>query len=120
MLDNVYFLSCFIDFDSTCTAPLYRVCVRWGSKAPSPLNAGSHTSECYGVLREGFGSKKLKICITYFLNGPVIENSDDLHEITVPSSTVLSKAALLSCARVTCDIYAKFVLLLLSNVEVQK
>ena len=36
------------------------------------------------------------------------------------NSTVLSKAALLSCARFTCDIYAKYFLLLLNNIEVQK
>ena len=35
-------------------------------------------------------------------------------------STVLPKAALLSCARFTCDIYAKYFLLLLNNIEVQK
>ena len=33
---------------------------------------------------------------------------------------LLSKVALLSCARFTCDIYAKFFLLLLNNKEVQK
>jgi uncharacterized membrane protein YbhN (UPF0104 family) len=37
-----------------------------------------------------------------------------------PSTTVLSKAALLSCARFTCDIYATYFLLLLNNIEVQK
>ena len=35
-------------------------------------------------------------------------------------TTVLPKAALLSCAQYTCDIYAKFFLLLLNNEEVQK
>ena len=34
--------------------------------------------------------------------------------------TVLPKAALLSCAQFTCDIYAKYFLLLLNNIEVQK
>ena len=34
--------------------------------------------------------------------------------------TVLPNAALLLCARFTCDICAKFVLLLLNNEEVQK
>ena len=34
--------------------------------------------------------------------------------------TVLPKAAVLSCARFTCDIYARFFLLLLNNKEVQK
>ena len=33
-------------------------------------------------------------------------------------STVLPKAALLSCARFTCDIYAKYFLLLLKNIVI--
>ena len=37
-----------------------------------------------------------------------------------PPPTVLSKVALLSCARFTCVIYAKFFLLLLNNEDVQK
>ena len=36
-----------------------------------------------------------------------------------PKAAIKSKWPLLSCARFTCDIYAKFVLLLLSNEEVQ-
>ena len=35
-------------------------------------------------------------------------------------TTFLPKAALLSCARFTCDIYDKFFLLSLNNEEVQK
>ena len=77
----------------------------WTGSIPDIMvqtNDGYHAYHCMGKAIERFpdyeGEKMIKLRYT----------------------TVLSKAALLSCARFTCDIYATYFLLLLNNIEVQK
>ena len=65
------------------------------------------------------GSIPIKFsCLFTRMNAEVgnITFADTMFFIT----TVLPKAALLSCARFTCDIYVEYFLLLLNNIEVQK